>query len=331
MLAKEPDKPDPKAPESPAAPPAPPRKPIDDKMVAQLREAARRRRPWPLATWLLALLIFGVPVGLLVWAFWPRAEPPQLMVTAFDQVVRQGEPAVCRAQLEPVERERAGLDLTGQDLTFEERTLLPPKGRQPGVAKTAANAAGSASVQWAFPTARRFEFTARYVQPDRLTESIDRGRVFSWPKEKKCLLVDVATLAEEGEKLWQQETVPDAALLPDAVKALQSAPRAKFAVVYLALEPRRGVVYRQVRNWVERNGVPPQTGIPDGPVLGRLSFAGSGDAQNVLALFKRFDGPLVVIVRQAEAGEAYRAAGVRTLTVGPGGQGWKDVEKELAK
>ena len=78
MLAKEPDKPDPKAPQAPAAP----RKPIDDKMIAQLREAARRRRPWPLATWLLALLIFGVPVGLLVWAFWPRAEPPRLMVTA---------------------------------------------------------------------------------------------------------------------------------------------------------------------------------------------------------------------------------------------------------
>jgi hypothetical protein len=36
-------------------------------------------------------------------------------------------------------------------------------------------------------------------------------------------------------------------------------------------------------------------------------------------------------VREAADGEPFRQAGVRTLTVGPGGLGWDAVAKELAR
>jgi hypothetical protein len=330
MLAKEPDKPDPKSSDSPPAPSTlpegqkPPRKPIDEKMVALLRAGVRRRRPWTPLTWLIVFLFLAVPIGLAVWCFWPRPEPPNLVVAAFDTLVLQGEKAVCRGQLEPVERDRAGVRLGGHELVFEEQPPGPQAGRQ--AAQTTPE--GHASVKWVSPAAERFDFLVRYVQPDGVKESVDRGRVFAYPKGTKLLLVDVAALTASGAKLWEQEAVTNLALLPGAGEALQTAQRAKFAVVYLAVVPSRGTIYCQVRNQLKRQAF---DAIPDGPVLGRLSVAGDGGTENILALLKHFDGPAAVIVKQTEAGEPYRAAGIRTLTVAPDGLGWKEVAKELAK
>ncbi|HYT88466.1 MAG TPA: hypothetical protein VEL76_07140 [Gemmataceae bacterium] len=336
MLAKEPDNPDPKSPESlPAAPAAPEsqkpaRKPIDEKTIALLRQAAKRRRPWTRLTWLIVLLCCAIPLGLGAWVFWPRSPPLALVVIAFDEVVVQGETASSRGQLVPVEADRAGVRLEGYELTFEEQPFGALIGRQPvrRLAKTTAE--GSASVEWGFAAVGRFDFLVRYVRPDRESEAVDRGRVFAWPKETKLLLVDVAALTEKGEKLWADERVPNAVVLPDASTTLQTAQKAKWAVVYLALPATRGTIYRQVRNWTTRHTLPPNGVLPDGPALGRLSVSGGG-SDGILALLKRFDGPPVVIVGQAEAGEPYRAAGIRTLAIGPGGQDWKAAAQELAK
>ena len=327
MLAKEPDKPERKEPES-EAPPA--RKPLDDKTVALLREAARRRRPWTLATWLLALLLVGGPIALVAWWVWPRPEPPRLVAVAFDQVVVQDEQPVCRAHLEPAEPPQAALDLSGQALAFEERPIIPVAGRKPDIREATAKADGSASVEWAFPAKERFEFTVRHTQPERRAEAVDRGRGFPWPKESKLLLVDVAALTENPEKLWGEQAVPNAPLLPGASAALRAARQAKFSVAYLAVGPRPAVAYRQVRNWAERLALRPD-GIPDGPVLGSLSFGDNGDPQSVLALLKRFAGPHVIIVREAQAAEAYRAAGIDRFVVGQGGLTWEGVRKKLAR
>ena len=44
-----------------------------------------------------------------------------------------------------------------------------------------------------------------------------------------------------------------------------------------------------------------------------------------------FDGPHVVLVRRPETAEAYRAAGLKALTVGAGKSAWSDVAKELRR
>src|SRR5947208_586884 len=137
MLAKEPDKPDPKSAETPpAAPPAiegqkSERKPIDEKTVALLREAAKRRRPWTPLTWSIMLLFLAIPLGLVAWAIWPRSPPPVLVVIAFDEVALEGEPARGRALLEPVEPGRTGVNLNGRELAFEEQPLAAVAGRPP--------------------------------------------------------------------------------------------------------------------------------------------------------------------------------------------------------
>jgi hypothetical protein len=308
------------------------RKAAREEMATQLRASVRRQRPWAVLTCPLLLLLLAVPVALLVWWFWPKSEPPALVVTAFDQVGVPGQKVVCRARLETLDPARADFKLAGRELVFDEIRLGPLKGRDVQ-AKARSQAGGVAAADWTVPEERpQITFTVRLVTPEPRGEG-DQARLFAWPRATKVLLVDVAALVPEGARFWEAETAPGLAMQPGAAAALQSAKAAKFAVAYLATEPARALPYRRVRDWVERSAPGPQ-GIPDGPVLGRLSFGGetaAGWAKAVVAHLKHFDGPLVVLTGQPQTAEAYQAAGVRALRVGQGGLGWGDVAKELAK
>jgi hypothetical protein len=281
-------------------------------------------------TWLLALLLIAVPVGLAVWWAWPRRPPPRLIVTAFDCLTLQGEPAAVRARLEPLDPLRTDAEPAGQEVVFEE----PRPGNKPVVRKAVARADGAAEVGLVAPARARLDIIVRYAQPGGPPTPPDRARVFAWPAKTRLLLVDIAALTQNGAKLWEQEKIPDAPLLPGATGALQAGGKSGFRVAYLALGPTRALRYRQVRDWVERRTAAGQAGgLPDGPVLGRVSV-GVPDADAAPAvgtLLQRFAGPHVVLVREAADGEAFRQAGLKTLTVGPGGLAWDAVAKELAR
>jgi hypothetical protein len=309
------------------------RKAAREEMATQLRASVRRQRPWTLLTCPLLLVLLAAPVALLAWWLWPRGEPPALVVTAFDQVGEPGTKVVIRARLETLDTARTDFDLSRRDVVFEEIRLDLPKGR--GALGTASQAGGLAAVDWTVPEkVPQAAFTVRLLTPEGRSQASDRARLFGWPRATKVLLVDVAALVPAGAKVREKEPALGLALQPEASAALRSAKSAQFAVAYLATEPAGALTYRKVRDWVERSAPGPQ-GIPDGPVLGRLSVGGdigaTDWAKEVMAHLKRFDGPLVVLAGQPQTAEAYRAAGARVLLVGQGGLGWGDVAKELAK
>jgi hypothetical protein len=304
------------------APPA--RKPIDEKMVERLREGARRRRPWAFASCLLTLLLFAVPLGLLVWWFWPRPALPRVVVIAFDQLGVQGRSVTCRAQIVPAVRAEAETDLSGRELTFERRRLGQPLHEQPAREQTVTQADGTAAVKWSLPEGvSRLKCTVRYVEAERRSQQEDHARVFAWPRKTKILLVEAAALPSAGEKLW-----------PEAVRALRAVQAAGFAVGYLATGADGAVAYGKVRSELEGSTTGPKGGIPDGPVLGRLSVGAAAESDlpaAVVAHLRGFDGPVAVLVSRREAEGAYRAAGARVLRVGQGGLGWAEVPGALAK
>ncbi len=344
MRAEEPPKPEEKPPQDTPPPPpaeaketgkAPERKPVDERTVALLREAARRRRPWRPLTWVLAVVMFGGPAGLLAWWLWPRKEYPRLVVTAFDQVAIPGQPVVCRSRLELFDVNKVDLktlDLSGLEITVEARWFGLRAGQKPALVKAKAQADGVATAEFTAPAdLSRFDFSVLFVQPDRRAESTDQARVFAWPRQTRIVLVDMAALTDVGVNLWEQGPLTDAPLLPGAARVLQSARKSGFAVAYLAVVPERALRYRYLRSWLERRSTAvPQSGLPYGPLLGRLSVEPSADANRaVAALLQRFAGPHVVLVRQPDTGAAYRNAGLKTLAVGPGALAWEGVAKEL--
>jgi hypothetical protein len=302
-------------------------------MVARLRAGARKRRPWSAATWIILFVLIAVPAGLIAWIFWPKSPPAPVVLSAYDQVGVRGQAIVCRARLETQDPARTDVDLARREVTFEQIAFSLPKG-QAAKSTVATQAGGVAEVEWVVPeNLPQIEFTARHVEEDRSGETSDQARLFGWPRATKVLLVDVTALARPGDKLWQEKSVRDAPLHAGAAAALRAAQSAKFAVAYLATEPERAVRYRQVRNWAVRNAG--LEGIPDGPVLGRLSVSSSASeadlAKAVVQHLKRFDGPLVVLAGPGPTAEAYHAAGARVLRIGQGGLTWNNLAKELAK
>jgi hypothetical protein len=334
------DGPTPNHPPAPATPPTEEDKAASDRkkarkeqLTAELRASMQRKRPWTAGSCLLLLLLAAVPAGLLAWWLWPRGEPPTLVVTAFDQVGVSGTKAVCRAQLQPLEPGHADFDLSGCEVVFQEVRFDLKEKSNLTKARTQAN--GVAGAEWAVPAGlTRLPFTVRYVTPDRLSQTNDQARRFGWPQGTKIVLVDVAALVQGGASVWDRDADPDLTLLPGAAEALRSAQAKKFAVAYLATGAGRAVTYRQVRNWLERSAAGPG-GIPDGPVLGRLSVSATASAADlpkaVVADLRRFDGPLIVLTGPGQTAEAYRAAEARVLVVGQGEGGWGEVAKKLEK
>jgi hypothetical protein len=325
----------------PAAPaaaehkPVPARKPIPEEMVARLRAGARKRKPWTATTWILALLMLALPVALAAWIFWPRPPPVPLVLTAFDQVGVPGQEVVCRARLEAQDPARTDVDLAGRELTFTEFRLTLAKGQAPPSKKVVTQAGGVAAVDWVVPEgAAQIQLTVRHVEADRSHETSDTARLFGWPRASRVLLVDAAALARGGDKLLQHKPIASVLLQPGAAAALRAARSAKFMLAYLATEPERGLRYRLIRDWIKHQAAGPE-GIPDGPVLGRLSVAEAASAadfvRQVVEYLKRFDGPLVVVAGQEQTAEAFRAAGAHVLRVGQGALSWNKVAKELAK
>jgi hypothetical protein len=310
--------------EKPAAPAPKPPSVLAEKLGEKLREEARRRRPRRLTAWLLALLVLAGLAALGAWWFWPRPEPPDLAVTAFDQLAVAGAPLTVRARLEPVVAEAAAGAVGGRELTFE---AVPAAAG--GSGKAATDERGLASLAWGEAKEGRSAFVARYVLPDRRAESPGNGRVFVLPEKTDVVVVDVASLTEAGDKLGATDGPAEARLLPGAAEALRDLARKKYAVVYIATRPERAVSYGRLRDWVER-----QAGVlPDGPVLGRESVRPVGGEllRGVAQLIDEFEGKKVVIAADNTTLASFRWHGIWVRRINPKEGSWKDLGNWLAK
>jgi len=259
----------------------------DDEITRRLREAARRKRPWTLFNFLLTVLMFGPPLGLLVWWFWPRAHPPELIVIAFDQVAQPGKVVMVRAATEPLDgsENRWG----GLDLFFEE--VAPIGGHGGETRKVQTNEQGLAQTEWRLNTpAPVAEIEVRYLDEWMRPPWFDRARcrVFNWPPDARLLVVDIEpTLKNAGD--W-------AAL----AKALAEAHKGGWQVAYLAVSADTPLIYRKLRDWMVQQSAWEPDALPAGPVLARQTlFGGQADAvarKKLLAGLKaEFAGPVLYI------------------------------------
>ena len=88
----------------------------DDDWQRRLRESLRRRRPRRTRVLLGFILLMAAVFGLLIWAFYPEAEPPFVISTAFDDLAAAGTEVLVQGCLEaPLEPRTA---FAGRDVVF---------------------------------------------------------------------------------------------------------------------------------------------------------------------------------------------------------------------
>jgi hypothetical protein len=259
----------------------------DDEITQRLREAARRKRPWSPISFLLTVLVLGVPVALLVWWFWPRAHPPELMVIAFDDVSKPGKAVTVKAATEPV----AGGDRRwgGLDLFFEE--MAPQRLQASETFKALTNEQGIAQLQLRLKSTEPVvEIEVRYLDESVTPPWFDRARcrVFTWPPDAKILAVDV------------EPTLKNADDWPVLAKALAEAQKAGWQLAYLAVNADTVLAYRKTRDWALQQITLEKDQMVNGPVLARQTlFANESEAaarKAVLAGLKaEFSGALLYI------------------------------------
>jgi hypothetical protein len=315
-------------------------RPSDEEIMRQLREGARKRRPWTRQHILIVLAMLAVPLLVVGWLLMPATEPPRLVVYAFDALAVTGEPLSLRARLEPVDAGAAEITPAGLQVYFEEGHALPHPGQPLQRTIGTSSQGGEISVAWTGPVpAPVAEFVVRYHDAHRKRSFDDRARIFTWPKKSALLIVDVSsTLTLAGESVWQNANILDIPAVPEAAKSLKAAEAKGYRVVYLAIDPAAAPLQRKVRGWVENRFA---AQYPLGPVLGRPAFGKeSTDAarEEILRdLQKRFTGPTVVVAGRAEAARASAQAGARTFllreAIPPPGvdrlAGWSELPAQL--
>jgi hypothetical protein len=308
-------------PQSSAKPP-----PLSPEEVTQLlKMAARKRRPWTVWSVLFCLVLIGVPVGLLLWWLWPRPALPHVLVLTFDEVAVSGAVVTLRAQLRPADDEDPGVSLRGIDVYFKDVTNPQRAGLEPWQEQTQSDEHGVATARWQPPASPMVgAFEARIFGDRRRKGGLDTGRVFLWPANTPLLVVDAdTTLTDAPISAWRRSIPADVRRPSESAEALQTARAKGYQIVYLALAVDEPLAYRKVRDWVQHRPPANQKRFPDGPVLGRPSYAGDmdeGQARHDLldGLRQRFSGPLAGVARQARTAEAYRTAGLRTYLVAEG-------------
>jgi hypothetical protein len=321
------------------------KKPSDqaEMLARQLQEKLQRQRPrWLRWVPLLAAVVLGV-LGIAAWVLYPAPDPPRLTVTALDALGVRGEPAEMRGYLDPVEPDAETTNLAGRNIAFwieKTRPVLDDLPRRQSVS----DAAGSATLTLDPGDLDRVAFFARHIDSNKKYEAKDRAHIHLVAQKTPLLMVEVEeTLADLDPKLWSSthpSAIPVRAVAGAALKIAHE--KHGYQIVYLALETTPAREYRRVRGWVEQKGSAPDA-LPVGPVLGRLRYESDdvSHARHELAsqLRQRFTGPLVAVVRTAEAAEQYRALGIRPVAMGGGDfpagvtpiQGWAELNEVLGK
>lgn len=315
-----------------------------DTLARQLQEKLRRERPhW--IRWVppLAVLLLGI-LAVLAWLLYPAPEPPRVTATAPDVLVAEGEPAIVRAYLDPVDAGAKATSLAGLEAVFWIDRGPGAPDDSPRV-KAVTDERGQATATLDPAGMARCMVQVRQAAPSKKQDSpTSRASLHVLAKDAPLLLVDVEeTLADVDPNLWTKTNPLNIALRPGAIVALQEAlVRHKFTIVYVAVANSPAKEFRRVQGWIRLKAAEPR-GLPDGPVLGRLQYdtGDVGEARRALLgeLRERFTGPLVAVVRTAEAAEQCLSLGIRAIAMGGGDfpekvtriKGWDELSAALAK
>jgi hypothetical protein len=268
------------------------------------------------AFWLV--LLAGL-LAIFVWWIWPRSVPPRLFVLTFDQVTTPQAEVVLRGQLWP-EKDQTGVSLTGFELFFEKIGRPRPAGQNPWQAKAVTGPDGMAQTTApAVADAGVTDFIVRFAGQGRGQGGDDRARLFVWPAESPLLLVSVeSALTDASPEAWQERAAPEIPRLPEAAEALLKVDSQR--IVYLVLKADHPLGYRKACDWVQRRPTGKELPFPDGPVLGRPSYAADmTEAQARLTILeelrRRFHAPLTAVTRSTQEAEAWRKAELGTILI----------------
>ncbi len=296
----------------------------------------RKRRPPYRILAVVAALALVMAAG--VWWFWSWPGPPRVDLTAYDQVAGPDETVPLQARLEPIEVDRAGADLSKNDLYFQGGPIQTPLR-----ARTASD--GSASVEASFPASDvPVPLLVGFPgEPGRQRGAHDeQAHVFVWKSDRRLLLVDVDHLlpSQSVENLWTRNSM-DVRIRPEAAAALRQIAR-KYRIVCLSAGTLRPEDYKKLRSWLKRE-LAANDPFPIGPLLAPGSWPGLGEGpsfyEGVAARLKeRFQEPIRALSGRPESASVLRAVGLATYLLG--GQGampegvtpvksWKDLEKAL--
>ena len=316
-----------------------------EELARKLQEKLRHERPqWLRWVPLLAVVLLG-GMAIIAWLLYPAPDAPRLTVTALDVLDVAGEPATVRAYLDPVEAEAKAGSLAGLEATFAIASAEADDGNQRRSAVSDEH--GQATATFDAGLKGKTAYQIRQKSPSKKQDAQqDRAHITILDKNTPLLLVDVEeTLADLDVKAWPKTNALNIALRAGAAEALQAAQaKQKFAVIYLVVASAPAKEYRKVRGWIEWKIKPTEPKpLPDGPVLGRLRYDAGGDREARHALLgdlrQRFSGPMVAVVRTAEAAEQCQKLDIRAIAMGGGDfpdqvtriKGWDELPGVLAR
>jgi len=314
-------------------------------LARKLHEKLQSERPrW--TRWLPALAgILLIVLVILAWALYPKPDPPRMTVSVSDELNVRGEPAVVHAFLDPENPDAKVDSLKGMEATFW-IDKPPPAVDDAPREKVVCDSHGQSMAKLDASAAAKAKFHVRHMAPLKKQDPPkDEAHIFNLPKDTPLLLVEAEeTLADLDPKLWSKTHPLNIAVRAGAADALKIArDKHGYAITYLALELMPAREYRRVRGWVRDIKASGPEALPDGPVLGRLRYD-SGDVhsarQALLSdLRERFTGPIVAVVRDADAAEQCVNLKIRALAMGGGDfpdavvrlKTWQDLPTALGK
>jgi hypothetical protein len=338
-----------------------PKKP-DMRLLLPQAGTNKKRKP-SAAPILIALLLLAGLLGLVYLVSRPGKDPVSLLVVAPDQVALPNESVTLRGQLVPQDEGEEDNDQEGFDLYFSDSPLGGPaagKGEKPLEEKAVTGTGGEAAIEWRFPARDQpVSLMVRFAGDKRRAPSNDQGSVYVFPADTPLLIVEARYgLLGTGDKQFLKANVFDLPSVPGVApsvlgasaaglgatpsgirplaalspllagkaggpsEALRKGKTKNYRIVYLATAPGRPGQYRKLRGWLQRQ-LPAERFFPEGPVLGRQTYAESQDEAAALravlrSLTGRFKGKMIGIVGRAGDARVFGEEGITTILVGEG-------------
>jgi hypothetical protein len=280
-----------------------PSRKLDPETMLALEKRARQRKDRRAVSYLIAVVIVLLVLGLIYWLMKP-GEAERFILAAYDAVDSPGEEIELHARLEPA---GGAVMKEKQDLRFQLNATQTDEWK-------ASEAGSAAAIQWKAPLGKSqvLEFIVRHQNTNN-AKNVDRdqGKVFIWPNDSKMLIVDVDHALTEGTDGLAGNAAP--VLRPGSAAVLKHL-ALKYKIVYVSSGAETPSRYKKLRSWLSQQQVPP------GPLLAPTS-SDSGNAESFTAdqikqLKNRFSSPALAVVGRASEAQASLDAGWKTVVLG---------------
>ncbi len=274
-----------------------PAKPPADELAKDLKASLAKRRPRTWKPILAAIVLCSLAMAAMVYWLLPVKQTPPLQVIALDDVFTPDEKPSVRAQLLAPSSDEPAPRMRGHDVVFDDQMNRK--------IQVLSNDKGQAVAEWPLENTPVAAFFAQYIDAGRRQGSLkESGRLFIWPKDASILFVDA------------DETLLADELDDKAPEALNKAAEDGWRIVYLALGKPKPHDFRKVHGWLDE-----QAKLPKGPILGRVHLQAqdsidAGRREVLQGMKNRFKGPMLAIVKSADAADSCKDLGVRAIRIG---------------